>query len=163
MALPDKAQVHAALRAEMNLRRDAAVQSARDAAEGATHEENRQEGAKDMRATESSYVARGQAMRAEALAEELARLGALAPPALGPGDPIAVGALVRLSVEDAADRVLYLAPVGGGIRLVVDGVSVTAVTPSAPVGRALLGKRSGDDFELSLRGAIREHVVEEVA
>jgi len=162
MALPDKAQVHAALRAEMQRRQDAAVQSARDAAEGATHEENRQEGAKDMRATESSYIARGQAMRAEALAEDLAKLGGFTPRAFGPDDPLASGALVRLGVEDAADRVLYLVPVGGGITLTVGGVKITVVTPAAPVGRALLGKREGDEFELPLRGAVREHVVEEV-
>jgi len=163
MALPDKSMVHAALRAELAARHHAAVASAKDAAEGATHEENRQEGLKDMRATESSYIARGQAMRAEALADEIARVDGFAPPAFGPDDALAAGALVRLSVEGLEDRVLYLVPVGGGVTVTVDDVAITVVTPSAPVGRALLGKRVGDDFELTRRGVAREHVIEEVA
>ena len=39
-------------------------------------------------------------------------------------------------------------PHGGGVVLRVDGVEVTVVTPSSPVGQALLGKQAGDDFEL---------------
>ena len=38
-----------------------ATKAARDAAEGATHVDNKPEGDKDMRSTEASYIARGQA------------------------------------------------------------------------------------------------------
>lgn len=163
MKLPDKAAVHAALRAALAERLDLLVRSAEDARAGATHEENRQEGAKDMRATEQSYIARGQAMRAEDRADELARLDAFALPSFGDDDPIAAGALVHLSLEEGRERVLYLLAAGAGTVLRVDGVEVTVVTPSAPLGRHLLGLRVGDAFELRVRGAQLEHVVEDVA
>jgi transcription elongation GreA/GreB family factor len=36
---------------------------------------------------------------------------------------------------------------------------VTVVTPSSPVGRALLGRRAGDDVEVLQRGARREGTI----
>ncbi len=129
---------------------------------GAVHEESRAEGDKDMRSTEQSYLARGQAMRAEALAEELARLERLEPRAYALGDAIGPDALVLVSVDDEP-RVFYLVPSGGGAELDVGGARVTVVTPSSPVGAALLGRRVGDDFELAARGALRAWIVDAVA
>lgn len=160
--LPDKAAVRAALREALAAALDAMSRSAEEARLGAVHEEARQEGAKDMRATEQSYVARGQAMRAEALAEELERFERSEARAFGPDDPIAAGALVRVEVDEAP-RVLFVGPWGGGTELRVDGAEVTVISPSSPLGRALLGKRVGDDLELRLHGAVREIVVDAVA
>src|SRR5690606_17653583 len=69
MALPDKQAVRDALRAALAKALEAMAEAARQTREGAVHEESRAEGDKDMRSTEQSYLARGQAMRAEALAE----------------------------------------------------------------------------------------------
>lgn len=150
--------LHAALASAL----EAVVEAARSAREGATHEESRAEGDKDMRSTEQSYLARGQAMRAEELAEQLQRFELTPLPAFGPGDPIRAGALVRLAIEDD-ERVVLIVAQGGGTALEVDGVGVTVVTPSSPLGRALLGRREGDDFELEIRGRRREHVIQEIA
>lgn len=162
MDLPDKTRVREALARSMRAALEAMARSAEEDREGATHAESRQEGSKDMRATEQSYVARGKAMRAEALAEELGRFERLPSAPLSDDDPIASGALVGLDVE-GSERVVFVAPQAGGTKVVVDGVEITVVTPSSPVGRALIGKRVGDDFVLSIRGTEREHVVEAVA
>jgi transcription elongation GreA/GreB family factor len=55
--------------------------------------------------------------------------------------------------EDGAEqqRVL-IAPYGGGTML-AGGVQV--VTPAAPFGRTLLGKRAGDELEIQLPGRVR--------
>ena len=151
-----------ALHAALASAHEAVVEAARSAREGATHEESRAEGDKDMRSTEQSYLARGQAMRAEELAEQLQRFELTPLPAFGPGDPIRAGALVRLAIEDD-ERVVLIVAQGGGTALEVDGVSVTVVTPSSPLGTALLGRREGDDFELEIRGRRREHVIQEIA
>jgi transcription elongation GreA/GreB family factor len=45
----------------------------------------------------------------------------------------------------------------------VDDVEITVITPSSPVGQALLGKVVGDDFELMQRGTLRGFVIEAVA
>jgi transcription elongation GreA/GreB family factor len=156
--LPDKAAVHRALREALAKALETMVLAAKDTAEGATHEENRSEGDKDMRATEQSYLARGQAMRAEELAEALSRFEATRMVSFGEDDAIANGALVHVELEDE-ERVIFLAAQGGGTVLDVGGVRVTVVTPSSPMGGALLGKREGDDFELVVRGQKREGAV----
>lgn len=162
MLLPDKRAVREALRASMQSALEAIAASAADAREGAVHEESRAEGDKDMRSTEQSYLARGQAMRAEELAEEIARFASMEPRAYGGDDAIGPGALVAVTVDDE-ERVFYLVPCGGGTELDVGGVRVTVVTPSSPVGNALVGRRAGDDFELSARGKVREWIVEAIA
>lgn len=153
-ALPDKARVHRALRDALAATHAAMVASAREAAAGATHEDARAEGDKDMRATEASYVARGQAMRAEALAEDLARVEAMRVAALGADDPVQGGALVQVAIDGGA-RWLYVCAWGGGTVLDVDGLAVTVVGPGTPMGRALVGRHEGDDFSVRLRGAVR--------
>ncbi len=162
MSLPDKAAVHHALRTALRAALEAMADAARQTREGAVHEENRAEGDKDMRSTEQTYLARGQAMRAEELAEELARFEQMPVRAFDDDDAIAPGAVVRVLV-DGAPRVLFVVPQGGGTELAVGGVRVTVVTPSSPLGRALVGRSAGDELELVVRGATREYEIEEIA
>src|SRR5882672_5208900 len=121
--LPDKTKVRDALLVEMRAAFAAMARSARDAAEGATHVENRSEGDKDMRATEESYVARGKAMRTEELADELARAESSTFRDYGAGDAIGPAALVRVLVDDAP-RVFLVSVYGGGRTLRVDGIEI---------------------------------------
>ena len=162
MSLPDKAKVREALLDTMRDALASMARSAKDTAEGATHAENRSEGDKDMRATEESYVARGKAMRTEELAEELGRAEATPMRAFANDDAIASGALVRVLIDDAR-RVFFVWAFGGGRTISVDGVEITVVAPATPVGGALAGKRVGDDFELAIKGALREGVIDAVA
>jgi transcription elongation GreA/GreB family factor len=120
------------------------------AMEAATHEEAKPENDKDTRALEQSYLARGEARRVEELRAGLAAVRAMRP-RTAPGDgPAALGALV--TVEEEA-LVLWLAPHGGGVRL--DGGRVHVVTPQSPLGRAVLGKRVGDECEVTMAGRTR--------
>lgn len=160
-SLPAKSAVHEALRVAMQHALAAIAHSAKDAAAGATHEENRSEGDKDMRATEQSYIARGQAMRAEELAEQLQRLEGMELRAYGAEDAIGPSALVRVLV-DGAPRVFFVAPWGGGHELEVGGAKVMVITPASPVGRALVGRRAGEDFELAVKGALREWEIDAI-
>jgi transcription elongation GreA/GreB family factor len=124
----------------------------RAAMEGATHEEAKPENDKDTRALEQSYLARGEAQRIEELRHGLAEVRALTLRALREGDPIGLGALVTLDEGDQR-LTIFIAPHGGGVRL-ADG-KVQVVTPRSPLGRELLGKRAGDDCELTLAGRVR--------
>jgi len=128
----------------------------RAAREAATHEEARPENDKDTRALEQSYLARGEAARIEELGAGLAEVGAVTTRTFGQGEPAALGALV-VAEEDGAEVVLWLAPYGGGSRLAGDRVQV--VTPRSPLGRALVGKRAGDECEVALAGRTRTLVV----
>lgn len=123
--------------------------------EGVTHEEARPENDKDTRALEQSYLARGQARRVEELRAELAQTRAMPVGAFPDGSVVTLGALV-VAEEEAGEgereRTFFLAPGRGGTTL-SGGIAV--VTPGSPLGRALLGKRSGDDCELSAAGRVR--------
>ena len=66
-ASPDKRRLVAGLRARIEEDLATVERRRADTAAGATHEENRAEHAKDTRATEDSYLARGLAERVAAL------------------------------------------------------------------------------------------------
>jgi transcription elongation GreA/GreB family factor len=125
----------------------------RAAREAATHEEAKPENDKDTRALEQSYLARGEAGRVEELRASLAEVRAMALRAFPAGEQATLGALVTVD-EDGVASVYWLAARGGGARLAAGRVQV--VTPSSPLGRALVGKREGDDCSVALAGKTRE-------
>ncbi len=159
--VPTKRAVHAALIDAVRLQLEKMANAARDTAGAVTHEDNRSEGSKDMRATEQSYIARGQAMRTEELADALGRLETFEPPSYA-GRALGAGALVSAEVEgEDAPRWLYVIAWGAGTELVVAGTRVLVITPSSPVGRLMMGKEAGDAFELAQPGGKRrEWVIE---
>jgi transcription elongation GreA/GreB family factor len=150
MAEIDKRVVLQSLKQRLELELERAHKRARAAAEGATHEENRAEGDKDMRATEASYVARGHSGRVAEMEEALARLNALELSSFSPGARIALSALVE--VEHRGRRLHYfLLPSAGGERVQSGGAEVQALSTQSPLGAALLGLVEGDEAELPAR------------
>lgn len=133
--------------------RDAAAAEARD---GATPDEKRE----DARAAHQlASVGRTQQRRAQQALAEADRLAGFRPPPLPPNAAIAVGAIVE--IEDAGTgegRTFFLAPVGAGIALTGPGGDghLSVVTPASPIGRAVLGKRSGEVVDVSVEGELRE-------
>jgi len=144
------------LRDELIAALTAALETARAAyaaaVAGATHSEARAENDKDTRGLEQSYLARGHAQRVEELVAGLAAVEALPWRSFGADDAIAAGALVTAD-EDGEPVRLLIAPHGGGI--VLSG-NIQVVTPRSPLGRALIGRRVGDDVEVALPGSRRD-------
>ena len=157
----DKRALIQALRAQIAEEVAVAARAARDAAAAATHEEAKPENDKDTRGLEASYLARGQAARVSELELSDNALQFLPVRDFGAGDAISAGALIEVATEDARS-VYFLAPAGGGMRAVVDGVEGQVVTPEAPLGQALLGHEAGESVEIRLRGARRELEILEV-
>lgn len=162
ISLTDKkhlvAKVVDSLEATRKMMADAAAESSK----AATHPESRAEDPKDMRSTEVSYLARGQAMRVEELDEQIARLRYFEPAAFGPKDPVAAGAFVEVEDDDES-RWYFVLPYGGGTEVTHSGRSVTVVTGTSPLGRAMIGRAVGDDVELVVRGKKRELVLVAIA
>ena len=85
-----------------------------------------------------------------------------------PADRVDVGAMVDVRIEDEAgheERTLLFLPVGAGEQLTGpagDGF-VVVVTPRSPVGKALMGARIGDTFEIVIAGRDREWTVLDLA
>ena len=152
---PVPAADKAALKAELIAQLRAALEIARAAhaaaVEGATSDEARPENDKDTRGLEQSYLARGQAQRVAELEAAVADTVALNLRTFRARDPVAISALVTV-LEDATAHRFFLAPHGGGSVL---AGAVQVVTPSSPLGRALLGKRLDDEVEVQLPGKLR--------
>jgi hypothetical protein len=158
MDFPDKRRVLDKLIEAMTATLTHMAHAAEEVRRDATHEEAKPENDKDTRALEQSYLARGQAIRAESLVEELKVLTGMTLPKFGEDAPIRSGALIALE-DDAATRCVFLAPYGGGTAFEVDGKLVTVVTPVSALGRALLGRRVGDEIEVKVRTHTRAYTV----
>lgn len=156
----DKRALIAALHARLAARHEALVASQRSAQAGATHGESKQEHAKDMRAVEQQYLARGLAERAETLRDAVAVLASLEARDFDEDEAVRAGALVGLVDEDDRELVYLLAPAGGGETIVAGGVTITVVTPQSPLGASLLGAHVGDELGIEI-GAKRRSVVVE--
>lgn len=161
MKFPDKRRVMERLIERLSATQTQMAGLAEGVRRDATHEEAKPENDKDTRALEQTYLARGQAMRAEALVEEIGLLRSLDLGPLPSTSPIVAGALVALADDDAT-RCLFFAPHGGGYEFEVDGVNVTVVTPVSALGRALLGRQAGDEIELRVKGSVRFYEVEAI-
>jgi transcription elongation GreA/GreB family factor len=138
---------------------EAAERAHKTTREGATHAEAKPENDKDTRALEQTYLARGQAMRVEELRAGMAEVRSMPVRDFAETEAASLGALVTLE-EDDEERLVFLAPQGGGSLLGEARVSV--VTPKSPLGQALLGKRAGDDCEVTIGGRRREMVLSRV-
>ena len=134
----------------------ALVRSQQDTSAAATHAENRAEHAKDTRATEQSYLARGLADRVAALQEAERRLALFEPETFDAARGITVGALVEIEDVTTSERQRWLlVPEAGGREIRHGDESVRTVTPAAPLGRAMLGLDVGDEGRFSTPGGPR--------
>jgi len=148
-----KLALKAALVAELETALATARAAHQAAVEGATHDDARAENAKDTRGLEQSYLARGIAQRVAELEAAVATVTKLVVRAFRDDEPVAVGALVDTE-EGGAVRRFLLASHGGGITL---PGAITVLTPTSPIGRALLGKRLDDEVEVMV-GDVRRLV-----
>ena len=146
----DKREILKLLLARLEADLQSVEQSQSAAQAGATHPEARQEDPKDTRAIEGQYLARGLAERVEAMREAVARCRRLELVPFGADDPIAVTALVALEDEAGDETLYFLVPTAGGEALELDGRRIRTLTPSSPLGRALVGRSVDDEIELEL-------------
>jgi transcription elongation GreA/GreB family factor len=133
--------------------RDAAAAEARD---GATPDEKRE----DARAAHQlQSMGKAQQKRAQQALAEADALATFRPAPMKPSSKIAVGAIVEIEdAESGEGRTFFLAPVGAGMTLSGPGGDghLSVVTPASPIGRAVLGKISGDVVDVTVEGDLRE-------
>ena len=145
-------QLEGSARAALSAR-DGAVAEARD---GATPDEKRE----DARAAHQlASLGRKQQDRAQQALADADRLLQFRPAPLAPTAAIAVGAIVEIEDADNGEgRTFFLAPVGAGMTLTGpngDG-HLSVVTPVSPIGKAVLGRRTGEVIDVTVEGDLRE-------
>jgi transcription elongation GreA/GreB family factor len=98
--------------------------------------------------TSQGYLAAGLSRRASELQAAIELLDQVDP---GPRERVSPGALVLLD-DGERERWTLLLPGGQGDGIQGEGVSVTVVSPSSPLARALRGREEGEEAQLRLDG-----------
>jgi hypothetical protein len=125
----------------------------------ATHEENVAENKYDTLGLEAAYLAQGQAQRVTECEAELHAFKLLSAADFSPLQPLAVGALIILSDEKGVEQNLFFGPAAGGLKLRFEGKNIVIITPSSPLGQALLGRVVGDEVAVNVAGKARHYEI----
>ena len=121
--------------------------AARAAHEAATHAECLPDNKYDTTALEASYIAQGQANRAQEIREALESYRTLTLTTFDDDTPIRLTALVTLEDGEGNERRFFLGPQGGGLKITDGNGEIVVITPGSPLGRNLLGRRTGDEVQ----------------
>lgn len=128
----------------------------------ATHEESKPENEYDTRGLEASYLAGAQSKRILELEERIFVFKNLEVKTFTKNQPISATALVKVRLNGKSSLV-FIVPKGGGIIIHMDGQVVQTVTPSSPLGEALLGLKAHDVAAVEMGDQVREYEVLEVS
>ncbi len=136
--------------------------AANQAHEAATSKESIAENKYDTFGLEASYLAHGQSQRVLECEEDWLSFtkanfseGVLA---------ISLGAFIRLVGVDSTQSTVcfFISPCAGGLTVEIENESVFLVTPSSPVGKALMGKSVDDEVDLLRNGLKTSFEVAEI-
>lgn len=113
----------------------------------ATHEECQPDNKYDTTALEASYIAQGQANRAQDIRQALDAYRGLELQEFDDDTPVRVSALVTLENEAGGERRLFIGPQAGGMKLADPAGEIVVITPASPLGKSLLGLAVGDELQ----------------
>ena len=139
------------------------LQAATAAHAAATHAENIPDSKYETLSVEASYIAQGQANRAQDILKAIKSFRGLELQKLPADGSIRLGALVLLEEEDNLQRQIFLGPASGGLKLKYEGSEIMVITPDSPLGENLLGRKMGDECELTTAGKLREFEILQVS
>lgn len=131
------------------------TEAARIAHVAATHSECLPDNKYDTTGLEASYVAQGQANRAQEIRQALESYRKLTLRSFDEETIIRLTASVIIESDDGSCREVFLGPDAGGLKLVDGDAECIVITPESPLGRALLGKVYGDEIHIG-NGASRK-------
>ena len=138
------------------------VKAAATAHAAATHSENIPDSKYETLSVEASYIAQGQANRAQDILMAIESFRRLEPKKFPAEGSIRLGALILLEEEESKQRQIFLGPAAGGLKLNYEGSEIMVITPDSPMGENLLGKKMGDECELTTAGKLREYEILQV-
>ncbi|WP_413293699.1 GreA/GreB family elongation factor [Bdellovibrio sp. HCB185ZH] len=154
----DKRKLITQIRTELEKDLESLTAAAKASIEAATSEEAKPENQYDTRSLEASYLARGQAKRIAEMKELLVILTHVNVKDFGPDDKIAGTALIEVE-HNGKNSFLLMMTHGGGVNVTFEGQRVQIVTPSSPLGEALLDLREGDVAVVEQGDQTREYEI----
>lgn len=136
-----------------------ALHAAKAAHEAAIHEENVADNEYDTLSLEASYLAQGQANRAQDIKKALDAYRNLEVVSFQQRSPVRLTALITLEDDEGAGKTVFIGPAAGGLKLTINEEDIVVITPESPLGRSLLGRCAGDVVEVLIGGEDREFEV----
>ncbi|MCJ8275921.1 MAG: hypothetical protein HRT44_10325 [Bdellovibrionales bacterium] len=124
------------------------IESAFTAKEASTNEESKAENKYDTRGLEASYLAAGQAQRAQELQELIYQTKKVTLRDFDDETPLSISALVETELNGEAKKWFFILPVGG-IEVTFANKMVQTITIESPIGRSLHNALEGDDFVIN--------------
>jgi transcription elongation GreA/GreB family factor len=157
----NKAELLQNIIAQLSHDLDVLFTAAKSAHEAATHKENIPDNKYDTLALEASYVAQGQANRAQEIRKSIEIYKQLKPRGADDGT-IQMTSLVTLEDTAGATKMVFIGPIEGGLKIDCQGKEITVITPGSQMGRELLGKSVGDSVESGAGISRTEYEIAEV-
>ena len=155
----NKEELFKAVKDKIRAKLKLAIDAVKMAHESATHEENIAESKYDTKGLEASYLVQGQAKRVEELEGALAAFNSME---IHPVNSVMLNALVKLEDQNGKEEYMFIAPASGGLKVEFEGKEILLMTPISPLGKALLGKVSGDEISVSVGRKVKEYKILEV-
>ncbi len=130
--------------------------------DAATNEESKPENEYDTRGLEASYLAGAQAKRVGEIEELLFIFKNIQLREFQPHEAISATALVQVETNGKKSWV-FIVSKGGGLLLKSGDHAIQTVTPTSPLGEALLGLNVGDIAIVEMGNKTREYKILSVA
>jgi len=140
----------------------AIVDASSVARKAATEGEAKAEHKYDTRGIEQSYLADGQARRGAELMESIAHLKALPLLNFQKSSPVQISAIVEVESEREDFQLFFILPSRGGIKVDFEGQEILTLSPDSPMGENILGKFTGDEFEVKLKNKIHSYSIRSI-
>jgi transcription elongation GreA/GreB family factor len=151
-------KILAALRDEM----ESYTRAAKAAHAEATDPQSKAENKYDTRGLEAAYLAGAQSRQAAETMAAIEAFEKLVMRSFKPTDEIDLSALVE--VETRGERMaFFIAPSKGGLEVMVNKTEITLITPQAPLGQLMVGRKSGERFKFGAGAGAAEYRIVSVA
>jgi len=144
-----------------------AVNAANQAHETATHSEAVARSKYETFGLEASYLAHGQAQRVAECSMDIKAFTELKLCAYNDVTPIGLGALVVIMDEKNDKQFLFIGPGAGGVKFTMtldplilsEEVEIMIITPSSPLGSALMGRFLDDSVVINIGDNRKEYEI----
>lgn len=125
-----------------------AFNAAMRAYDTATDNENEAENKYDTLGLEAAYLAQGQSKRVIECEADLNTFKKFIKIESKANKNIQLGSLIFLIDNNDQPLIVFLGPAAGGVKININKEIITIITPSSPLGSALIGRFIDEEFEL---------------
>jgi transcription elongation GreA/GreB family factor len=148
--------------AQLQAELESYARAARAAHAEATDPQSKAENKYDTRGLEAAYLAGAQSRQAAETQNAIEAFQKMAVREFKTGEPADLSAVVE--IESHGERsFFFIGPCKGGLELKHGGMEVLVITPQAPLGQQLVGRKPGDRFKWGTGHSATEYRIVTIA